>query len=208
VVRLFSIEDHWVVIDGLKSKFRADRNEISITCSAENMEKALLIDAELFDVILLDLLIPGTDPLENVKKLQTRYPGKPIVIYSSEESAVWKEQMYEAGVMAYLTKHDVRKHVKEVIKGVYRGENFRNSGSLGSDKSEADTITDDFTITLKPTEKAILLHFKQDMSMKEISIKLNMTSWAVSKSMARLRKRFKVKTNQGLIQLLINRRLV
>jgi len=95
-----------------------------------------------------------------------------------------------------------------VIKGVYRGENFRNSGSLGSDKSEADTITDDFTITLKPTEKAILLHFKQDMSMKEISIKLNMTSWAVSKSMARLRKRFKVKTNQGLIQLLINRRLV
>ena len=208
MVRLFSIEDHWVVIDGLKSKFRADRNEISITCSAENMEKALLIDAELFDVILLDLLIPGTDPLENVKKLQTRYPGKPIVIYSSEESAVWKEQMYEAGVMAYLTKHDVRKHVKEVIKGVYRGENFRNSGSLGSDKSEADTITDDFTITLKPTEKAILLHFKQDMSMKEISIKLNMTSWAVSKSMARLRKRFKVKTNQGLIQLLINRRLV
>ena len=81
MIRLFSIEDHWLVTDGLRTKFRKSRDEIVITCSAETIEDAIEgKHDDAFDIILLDLFLPGTEPLENIRKLKERYPGKPIVI--------------------------------------------------------------------------------------------------------------------------------
>jgi DNA-binding NarL/FixJ family response regulator len=171
MIRLFSIEDHWKVIDGLKSTFRSDRDEIMITSRAERMDQALTIDPDIFDIILLDLLIPGTDPLDNVLKLQQRFPGKPIVIYTSEENSVWEEQMCEVGVQAYLTKHDDRKKIKAILEQVASGEDFcrlrrnelkQNSIKLKYKKDEP---------FLKPDEKQIISLLLQDLSLKEIAAK-------------------------------------
>jgi DNA-binding NarL/FixJ family response regulator len=118
MIRILSIEDHWMVVDGLRARFRGDRDDISIACSAGTMDIALATDPVLFDLILLDLLIPGTEPTENVRKLKIVFPGKPIVVLTSEERTVWEVQMCKAGVHAYLTKGDQRKSLKEVIKRV------------------------------------------------------------------------------------------
>jgi len=95
-----------MVVDGLRARFRGDRDDISIACSAETMEEAVAIDPDTFDLILLDLLIPGTDPPVNVRRLKATFPGKPIIILTSEERTVWEMQMCKAGVQAYLTKGD------------------------------------------------------------------------------------------------------
>ena len=207
MIRLFSIEDHWMVIDGLRSRFRKDRDDISITCSAETIEEALSIDAGLFDIILLDLLIPGTDPVENVQKLKNRYPEKPIVILTSEERNVWEEQMCEAGVQAYLTKHDKRKKIKDAIKQVSRGENLclQNKSELKLNAINPD-LKDEKPF-LKPSEKLILNLFSQEMRLKEIASKLHMTESAVGKVMTGLRNRFKVKSNTGLIRFFIDKKM-
>jgi DNA-binding NarL/FixJ family response regulator len=216
MIRLFSIEDHWVVIDGLKSKFRSDRDEMMITCFAENIDIALQVDQNLFDIILLDLYLPETDPDENVSKLKTRFPEKPIVIYTSEESSVWEDQMCLAGVQAYLTKYDNRKTIKRVIQQVAAGEDLcrqrrnelnRNSAKLKYNKDEP---------FLKPDEKEIISLLLQDFTLKEISAKKIITGSsvkivtesAISKMMAMLRKRFHVKTNAALLRIIIERKLI
>ena len=207
MIRLFSIEDHWMVIDGLKSTFRSDRDDISITCNSETIEEALSMDPDLFDLILLDLLIPGTDPVENVQKLKKRYPEKPIVILTSEERTVWEEQMCEAGVQAYLTKHDKRKKIKEVIRQVSQGEHLYRQMKGESKQNAIDLNPNDEEPFLKPSEKVILKLFSQEMRLKEIASQLNMTESAVGKVMTGLRKRFQVKSNTGLIRIFIGRNL-
>ncbi len=199
MIRLFSIEDHWMVIDGLKARFRAYRDEISITCSAENIDEALTCNDNLFDIILLDLLIPGTDPVENVKRLQQQFPEKPIVILTSEERTVFVDQMCSSGVYAYLTKHDSRKTMKETIVKVAKGENCCLQHQLDFKQNKIITTAGNPEFILMAREKAILTFFSEGLRLNEIAVKMNMTDSAVGKDMARLRKQFNVKSNAALV---------
>jgi two-component system, NarL family, invasion response regulator UvrY len=216
MIRLFSIEDHWLITDGLHSRFRSDRDNIMVSCSAESMKETADITADMFDIILLDLLIPGTDPVENVQKLKKKFPGKPIVILTTEESSVWKDQMCEAGVQAYLTKHDERKTIKDVIKRVALGEDLFKERriELNNKPVEGKSKKDDFF--LKPEEKEILSWFLQELNLKEISAK-KITSGSgkkmvsestIAKVMAKLRKQFKVKTNTSLLRIILEKKLI
>jgi DNA-binding NarL/FixJ family response regulator len=216
MIRLFSIEDHWVVIDGLKLKFRSDRDEMMITCKTDKIDKALKVDQNLFDIILLDLYLPETDPEENVSKLKTRFPEKPIVIYTSEESSIWKDQMCLAGVQAYLTKYDKRQIIKKVIQQVASGEDLCRQRRIELNQNSAKLKYKKDEPFLKPDEKKIISLLLQDLSLKEIaakkiitgsSVKI-VTESAISKMMAMLRKRFHVKTNAALLRIIIERKLI
>jgi len=193
-----------------QNKIQGRPDDISITLSAETMEEALqknnLPD---FDIILLDLLIPGTDPVENVKRLKEKFPGKPIVILTSEESTAWKMQMFESGVHAYLTKHESKKTITRTLKRVYKGENLAKEQLTTEDVAKAEK--DDeyiFNIILKPSERAILTLFSRELRMKEIADKTFMTETAVGKCMHKMRKLFGVKSNSGLMTKLIQKNIL
>ena len=202
MIRILSIEDHWMVVDGLRARFRSDRDDMAITCSAGTIVEALAHDPGSFDLILLDLVIPGTDPPENVRKLKAAFPEKPIVVLTSEERTVWEVQMCRAGVQAYLTKNDQRRIIKEVIKRVSRGEDLCKMRLAEMKVSAGAVPAENDEHRLKPTEKAILSLFVQELTLKQIGGKLCMTESAVGKTMARLRNEFNVKSNSGLILLL------
>ncbi len=208
MIRIFSIEDHWMVIDGLRARFRGDRDDISITCTATTMDKAIETDPAAFDLILLDLLIPGTDPVENVKMLKAVFPRKPIVILTSEERTVWEVQMCRAGVQAYLTKNDHRKHLKEIIKRVAGGEDLCKKRLAELKLFSEGSDSPDRPYHLKPTEKAILSLFVKQMTLKEIAAQLEMTESAVGKIMAKLRNEFNAKSNAGMILMLREAKII
>ena len=105
MIRIFTIEDHPVIVTGLRNLFRPSRDEIEIIGSASSVEEAVTrADPDTFDLFLLDLWLPNTNPILNVKKLKEIYPNKPITIFTSENSSSWQRKMFEAGVMAYLLK--------------------------------------------------------------------------------------------------------
>jgi DNA-binding NarL/FixJ family response regulator len=207
MIHLFSIEDHWLVVEGLISKYRGDRDGMKINCSADNITEALTINPELFDIILLDLLIPGTEPVENVTGLKTKFPGKPIIILTSEDNAVWKEAMYEAGVQAFLSKHDSRKYIKSVIRKVAMGEDFSEE-QLRILKKDRVTLRSGEKPYLKPWEKEIVTMLLQDMNFRQVAEKKLISESAITKMMTMLRKRFKVKTNGRLLLTIVEQKLI
>ena len=197
-----------MVVDGLRSRFRADRDQMAISTSAGDVEEAVGFDPGSFDLILLDLLIPGTDPLDNVRRLKKQFPGKPIVILTSEERSVWEMQMCKAGVQAYITKHESRKLLKDVLIRVASGEDLCRQKA---EALELVTSTESHlqkTQILKPSEKAILSLYRDQLNLKEIGARMYMTESAVAKVMAKLRKQFKAKSNAGLLLLILENKLI
>lgn len=200
MIRILSIEDHWLFSEGLRSKFRGERSGISIKCIAENIEDGLETDPSLFDIILLDLLLPGTRPEDNIRKLKEKFPSKPIIILTSEERSFWEYEMSKAGVKAFLTKHDDRKVVKDVIIKVYEGVDFLKQREPKN--TDIHDAYDQWENYLKPKEKEILTLFSKDLSINEISKRMSVSQSGISKVMTKLRKQFQVKTNARLLFLL------
>src|ERR1039457_6574073 len=113
MIRVFIIDDHPWIIDGLKYKFRSSRDEIEIIGSAAMISEVLdKLKIEDFDLFILDLWLSGTDPINNVIQLQRKFSGKPIVIFTYEKSPFWKKEMFDLKVKAYLNKEIEKKDLK------------------------------------------------------------------------------------------------
>ena len=99
MLNVFVIEDHPVIVAGLKSLFHLSADGIKITGNAESVDNLIgRNDNVKIDLILLDLYLPGSLAGDNVKKLKSTFPGKPIVVYTSEDSDTWKKKMAAYGV--------------------------------------------------------------------------------------------------------------
>ena len=95
MIRLFTIEDHPVIITGLRNTFRPSRDGIEITGSASNVDEAILhANPATFDIFLLDLWIPGYQPLQNIRQLKEHFAEKPVVMFTSEDSSIWQRKMF------------------------------------------------------------------------------------------------------------------
>lgn len=201
MIRLFSIEDHWLVTDGLKTKFRRSRDEVVIACSAETIEEAISGERDqLFDIILLDLFIPGTEPLDNIKALLSRYPGKPIVILTGEEQEIWKMQAAEAGVAAYLTKHAKKAEMVDTLQRVFTGENILKGQMAQIPNLSTGNVPNQNLFHIKPSEKELLYYLATGHSQKQIARYLHLTESSLEKTLGKLRKQFSVNNTLELVR--------
>ncbi len=122
MIRLFGIDDHFLILEGLGRAFNEKSDEIELVGSAGNIEEALkIIPGILPDIIILDLFIDDSDPVENFQKLHAAFPAIPIVILSLEESLRWQVKMFKIGVMGYLNKGEKKETMKSVFQQVALG---------------------------------------------------------------------------------------
>src|ERR1035438_9429650 len=105
MIRIFIIDDHPLISDGVHDFIHPFRDGIKLVGEALNVTEAIpRITEKDPDIILLDLYIPGSEPVENIRILKIKFPGKKIVIYTGGTSSVYSGIMADEGASGYLTK--------------------------------------------------------------------------------------------------------
>ena len=122
MIKLFIIDDHFLILEGMYKAFDTATDGIELIGSAQNMEEALEKLAGCNpDIIVLDLFIHDSLPAENFKLLHNRYPSIPIVILTMEDSLRWQIKMFKMGVMGFLNKSETKENMKSVFVQVAHG---------------------------------------------------------------------------------------
>ena len=209
MIRLFTIEDHPVIITGLRNTFRPSRDGIEIIGSANSVDEAVAkADASTFDIFLLDLWIPGYHPLQNVKKIKDNFPGKPVVMFTSEDSTVWQRKMFEAGAMAYLLKNADKSEIKETLEKVSRGRTVFE-GMIEPEREQ--TFRSGFSdpkIVLTPNQREYAIFLANGLSHQEIAEKKGLSISTVEKTIKSLRDKCDAKNNLDLVRILLERGVI
>jgi DNA-binding NarL/FixJ family response regulator len=209
MIRLHLIEDHPIIYDGLRQRFRHAEEGITVSGYSVSVESFVSgISHDAFDMIILDLWLQGTDPTENLEKIKIAYPDKPVIIYSQDDSLYWINQMIQCGAMAYLCKTASKQEMKDTIQKVYSGHfifpPFRQEGKPQQDNRGFFRQA----YIPKPTEQHILIRLGNGANLKEIASEMHVTVSAVEKTLKKLRKEFSVKTNVELMRTLLERKLI
>jgi len=209
MIRLFVIEDHPVIVTGLKNLFRPSRDDIEIVDSANSVDEALnKADPSTFDVFFLDLWLPNAHPQLNVKRLKDKFHGKPIVIFTSEESSTWQRKMFEAGVMAYLNKSSSKFEIKSTLEQVVKGQ-IVFSGTVEPDyeKKLAFVLAGEkFYLTPNQQEHVILL--SKGWSQQQIADEKKISVSTVEKTLKLVREKCDAKNNTELIRILLEKGII
>ncbi len=124
MIRLFLVDDHPVLRDGLRALFQQDPL-LQVVGEAENGEQLLAqLPATPCDVVLLDLHMPGLDGLATTLRLRTEFPDVRILILSMADHERAIGQVLAAGASGYLLKNAGHEEIVAGVRAVAAGQRF------------------------------------------------------------------------------------
>jgi len=103
-MRILIADDHAVVREGLKQILMGVSGVTEIDGVADGNELMLKIKEKNYDVIVLDISMPGKSGLEVLKELKIVKPKLPVLILSIYPEGQYAVRVRKAGASGYLTK--------------------------------------------------------------------------------------------------------
>jgi NarL family two-component system response regulator LiaR len=121
-IRVLLVDDHAIVRDGIRSLLATEPG-IEVVGEAGNGHDAVARAESLQpDVILMDLVMPGMDGIEAIRRIVDRQPGARILVLTSFTADDKVFPAIKAGAMGYLLKDTGSEELVRAIHQVHRGE--------------------------------------------------------------------------------------
>ncbi|WP_417317500.1 response regulator [Emcibacter sp.] len=165
-MRMLLVDDHALFRDGLKFVLNQLDPEVEIL-EAGNCHDAFVVleNDDDFDLILLDLDLPGMSGLEGLKKIRVIAPIVPVVILSGSEDGSLVRRGLEMGVMGYIPKSHTSDIMLQALQLIMKGGRYVPDNILLS--STDDNKRSFQSLTARQLE--ILKHITMGKSNKEIA---------------------------------------
>ncbi len=128
-LRLLLVDDHAIVRDGLRAVIDEEA-DLAVVGECANGDEALRAVADLQpDVVLLDLSMPGLDPVSTIHGLQQRAPGVRIMVFTSHADDRLVRATLDAGAIGFLLKDARRDELLAAIRSVAAGQPWLAPGA-------------------------------------------------------------------------------
>lgn len=169
-IRVLIVDDHEVVRQGLR--FVLDQEEgVEVVGESGDGEGALRAVPHLRpDVMLLDLVMPGTDGLAVLERLRDLDERPAVIVLSSFQEDDRVVAAVRLGALSYLSKTSAVDRVVEAVRAAARGGSVLEPGIaavlLGRTRRPLDTLT--------PREREVLAALARGRSNAEIARNLRM----------------------------------
>ena len=120
-ISILMIDDHSIVRNGIRMMINTT-DDIEIVAEAESAEEAQrVLHKGIFDVVLLDIGLPGMNGFEFLKILHASHPNLPILMLSMHPEDIYGPRALKFGASGYLTKNSPIETLTSAIRTVAGG---------------------------------------------------------------------------------------
>ncbi len=189
------VEDHPLVIEGLRKVFEAEENiEIYGIASTESEFKTLF---SLFDkgIVLLDIKLKGCSGIDLCKIIKDSKKDVEVVVLSTFDQDFYVRSMLENGAISYLLKDS---SPETIVNAVYNASNGISTHSL-SIKNLINTPKEQ-TIILSKREIEVLKLISEGNTNQQIAEKLCLSPLTIDSHRKNMILKFKVQNTASLIK--------
>lgn len=121
-IRVMLVDDHAVVRSGLGA-FLSVIPDLELVGEAENGDEAVVRCGLLKpDVVLMDLMMPGTDGVTATRIIHERYPSVHVLALTSFQEDGLVQGAMQAGATGYLMKNVSARELAAAIRSAYSGK--------------------------------------------------------------------------------------
>ena len=204
MIRILIVDDHPLFRDGLRSAVRSFAPDADIY-EATSIEGALdVMDAhEGFDVVLLDLSLPGTTGFSGVLRVRAAHPKIPVIIISGHEEPELVREALSLGVSGYAPKSTPRKELARAIQDVLAGSIYVPKGNAGqAGDREAPTSEHGILQRLKeltPQQLIVLEMIREGKQNKHIAQELKLAETTVKAHVSEILRKLRVFTRTKVV---------
>jgi DNA-binding NarL/FixJ family response regulator len=209
MIRIVIADDHTIVREGLKQILSA-AGDLAVTGEAQNGREVLeRVRALDFEVLLLDMSMPGKSGIELIKQVRAEKPKLRILVLSMHEEEQYAVRAIKAGAAGYLTKDSASAQLVSAIRKVAGGGAFITDSVAQQLALGAMPQTQGLPHSaLSDREFQVFRELVSGKAVSEIAAELNLSVKTVSTHKARIMQKMSMSNPAELIRYAIHHRLV
>ena len=209
MIRIVIADDHTIVREGLKQLLSAAA-DLRVIGEAQNGHDVLKrVRENDFEVLLLDMSMPGKSGIELIKQVHAEKPKLRILVLSMHEEEQYAVRALKAGAAGYMTKESAGAQLLAAIRKVAGGGAFISSAvaeqfALGvMPQTEGPPHT-----ALSDREFQVFQMLVQGLSVSAIADRLNLSVKTVSTHKSNIMQKMNMTNQSELIRYALNHRLL
>jgi DNA-binding NarL/FixJ family response regulator len=209
MLKILIADDHSIVRAGLKQVL-ADTPDMTVTDEAGSTEEAIrkALDGD-FDVVVLDISMPGRGGVEVLKQIKSQKPKLPVLVLSMHPEEQYALRVLKAGAAGYLTKESVTEDLIDAIRKVSKGMKYVSSHMAQEIAFALDSDTErPIHETLSDREFQVLCMIASGKPAREIAEELSLSVKTVSTYRSRILEKMRMKSSAELTNYAIKNGLV
>ncbi|HEX9278120.1 MAG TPA: response regulator transcription factor [Casimicrobiaceae bacterium] len=209
MIRVVIADDHTIVREGLKQLLLA-ASDLEVAGEARDGNEVLeRVRGSDFDVLLLDMSMPGRSGMELIRQVKGEKPKLRVLVLSMHAEHQYAVRAIKAGASGYLTKDSASRELVSAIRKVAGGGAFISAEvaealALGAmPQAEGPPHA-----SLSDREYQVFRLLVSGKSVSDIAAELNLSAKTVSTHKARLMEKMALNNQAELIRYAIKHRLV
>jgi DNA-binding NarL/FixJ family response regulator len=208
MIRVVIADDHQILREGLKQLLLAAGDLAVVGEAADGYEALQRVREIEFDVLLLDMSMPGKSGVELIKQVKAEKPKLRILVLSMHEEHQYAVRAIRAGASGYLTKESAAVQLTAALRKVAGGGAFITPEVAERLALDAMPHTDGpLHETLSDREFQVFRLLVSGRSVSEIAADLHLSAKTVSTHKSRLMEKLQVDSNADLVRYAVKHRL-
>jgi two-component system, NarL family, invasion response regulator UvrY len=208
-VRVLIADDHAVFRRGLRETLAEAFSKVTFGEAKTAQETLEHVRRQDWDLVILDISMPGKSGLDILDDLKRLRPKLPILLLSMHPEQQFARRALKSGAAGYLTKDSVTEELKEAVKKIVVGGRYVSA-----------TLAEKLAVDLGPGAEMPLYELLSDRefqvlrmiasgkTVKDIAEDLSLSVKTVSTYRARILEKTGMKTNAQLIRYALQSQLV
>lgn len=209
MLKVLIADDHSLFRRGVKDLLTHELGPITIGECGDAHELLEQVERKKWDLLIMDIGMPGTTGVEALKRVKTERPGLPVIILSMHPEDQYAVRMFKAGANAYLVKASASDELVKAIQKV-----------LGGGQYVSDTLGEKLVLLLhqgtdqpphmllSDREYEVMRLLAAGKTVSEIAERLCLGTTTVSTYRARILDKLHMKNNAELMRYALQHEIV
>jgi two-component system invasion response regulator UvrY len=208
-VKILVGDDHAIVREGMMRLLKEEFSSVKFGEAKCGIDVLELARAEKWDVIIMDITMPGRSGLEILKQLRNESITTPVLVLSMYPEDQYAVRVMRAGASGYLTKDTASEQLINAVKRVLTGKKYIS-------ESLAEKLADDLDgkgnksihELMSDREYQVMCMIASGKTVSEIAEELSLSVPTISTYRARILEKLDMKTNAEITRFAIETGLV
>ncbi len=169
-MRILIVEDEAKIARFVSLELKHEKYDVC--CSADGREALELISSEDFDLVILDIMLPGLNGLEVLRRMRNDHNMTPVIMLTARDSVMDKVSGLDMGANDYLTKPFAIEELLARIRALLRApkpqtshEDILSYEGLVLDKTKHSVTVDGTPVELTVKEYGLLQALLENLSV-------------------------------------------
>lgn len=199
-MKILLADDHVLFLEGISTILKSYEPSAEIDLAHTGFDVVEKVADGSYDVIILDLRLPGLDGFSLLKKFREDACLIPVIVLTASDNPADAQSAKELGARGFLSKKMTGQEIIAATRGVIAGELAYAEKHFGVEKVNSNSDDWAHLHDISPRQLEVLRAIRQGMSNQEIARSLFITEPTVKSHISAIFSALEVKSRTEAVE--------